>query len=130
MRKLYIIHLLFFWFFTLGMGLDLFSDSDSDTRHMPLFVNHRILEESKWFDTVKPYCNSIEYEFAFKLSPPPKDDISQAYAAACYTLAGEKRKAEEKINSFPPKKRPWASGLVYRVTEHVTDMKKKESDTP
>ncbi len=120
MRKLYALNLFFFWFFSLPLFFDLFY-TDSKNKPMPLYVDHKILEESPWFDSVKPYCNPLEINFAFKLSPPPKDPISQAYAAACYTLAGKIEKAEEQLNNLPSEKRAWAKGLISRVTEHVTE---------
>lgn len=86
--------------------------------------------KGSWFARMKPFCNPVEVTMAFKNSPPPKDDLSQAYAAACYALAGKMPKAQQKLDSFPSRKQGWAANVVFNVAHPIADAGDDESAGP
>jgi len=67
---------------------------------------------------------------AFKRMPPPPDNTSQAYASACYALAGKIEKARQKIDNFPKNKQAWAANIVFDVAHPIADMGDDESAGP
>jgi len=87
-------------------------------------------DQNTWFESIKPYCNPVEVGMAFKRMPAPQDNTSQAYAAACYALAGKIEKAHKKIDEFPKNKQAWAANIVFNVAHPIADMGDDESAGP
>ena len=67
---------------------------------------------------------------AMKNIPPPSDDTSQAYAAACYALAGKIDKASLVLNSFPSGRQSWAANVVFNVAHSIADAGDDKSAGP
>ena len=83
-----------------------------------------------WYEKVKPYCNPVEVEMAMKTITPPSDDTSQAYAAACYALAGKINKSSRILNSFPSSRQSWAANVVFNVAHPIADAGDDKSAGP
>src|SRR5262245_14552843 len=41
-----------------------------------------------WFQSMKPFCNTVEVEVALRNTPAPEGSQGVAYTAACLALAG------------------------------------------
>ncbi len=121
MRWLYGVNLLFLLIVSTVMYTGVLSN--------PLLGN-MTMNKDTWFESIKPYCNPVEVGMAIKRNPPPKQDKSQAYAAACYALAGKIDKAQQKLDGFPSGKRPWAANIVFNVAHPIADMGDDESAGP
>jgi tetratricopeptide (TPR) repeat protein len=74
-----------------------------------------------WFETVRAHCNPVEVEVTIASSPPPSDWESQAYAAACYALAGKIERAAERIDALRASERAGAANIVFNVGHPVAD---------
>jgi tetratricopeptide (TPR) repeat protein len=74
-----------------------------------------------WFERMRPYCNPVEVDVAMARSPAPPDWESQAYAAACYALAGKIEKAASIIDRLDLSRRPSAANVVFEVGHPVAD---------
>lgn len=83
-----------------------------------------------WFETMKPYCNPVEIGMVIKRIPPPPDETSQAYAAACYALAGKISKARATLDRFPSHQQEWAANIVFNVAHPIADAGDDESAGP
>src|SRR5688572_29870853 len=57
-------------------------------------------DAARWFQAIKPRCNSVEAFLALQNSPPPKGWEGTAYAAACYALANRIDDARVQLNEL------------------------------
>jgi len=89
-----------------------------------------IPEKGTWYEKIKPYCNPVEVEMAMKRIAPPSDETSQAYAAACYALAGKIDKSRLVLNNFPSNRQSWAANVVFNVAHPIADAGDDESAGP
>jgi hypothetical protein len=74
-----------------------------------------------WFDGVRARCNPVEVEVTIASNPPPSDWENQAYAAACYALAGKIERAAERIDALDADRRGAAANVVFNVGHPVAD---------
>jgi hypothetical protein len=74
-----------------------------------------------WFESVRARCNPVEVEVTISSYPPPADWESQAYAAACYALAGKIERAAERIDALDADRRGAAANIVFNVGHPVAD---------
>ena len=56
-----------------------------------------------WFQSMKPYCNSVEVETMMRQTPAPAGMQGAGYGAACYALAGRIDQARV-TNHRPPRR--------------------------
>src|SRR5687768_6389537 len=85
--------------------------------HQPLVA----VTTGSWFDGVRARCNPVEVEVTISSNPPPSDWESQAYAAACYALAGKIERAAERIDALDADRRGAAADIVFNVGHPVAD---------
>ena len=83
-----------------------------------------------WYEKIKPYCNAVEVEMAMRTIAPPSDNTSQAYAAACYALAGKINKSRSVLNSLPKKNQSRAANIVFNVAHPIADAGDDKSAGP
>jgi hypothetical protein len=77
---------------------------------------------AKWFQQMKPYCNTLEVTQHMAETPPPEGAEGAGYGAACYALAGRIGAAREMINSHAPKGyQGQAAAIVFNVGHPVAD---------
>ncbi len=74
-----------------------------------------------WFQAVKPYCNALEVDMAFRASPPPGGMEGAGFASACLALAGRIDDARAVILELPEADRYQAAGIVFEVGHPVAD---------
>lgn len=74
-----------------------------------------------WFQSIKPYCNTVEAEVALRNSPAPDGSQGIAYTAACLALAGRVDAARQAILSLPDSDRYHAAGIVFDVAHPIAD---------
>ncbi len=74
-----------------------------------------------WFQSIKPFCNTVEAEVALRNSPAPEGSQGVAYTAACLALAGRVDAARQAILSLPDSDRPGAAGIVFDVAHPIAD---------
>ncbi|MGK7877230.1 MAG: protein kinase [Xenococcaceae cyanobacterium] len=86
--------------------------------------------EQKWFNRIKPRCNSVEVVVAMRLSPHPQTHAGVAYAAGCYALAGKIDQADQLIQQLPQKVQGNAAGVVFEIGHPVADAGDDESAGP
>lgn len=79
------------------------------------------VQTTAWFESVRAHCNAVEVEVTIASNPPPADWESQAYAAACYALAGKIDRAAERIDALDADQRPSAANVVFNVGHPVAD---------
>lgn len=78
-------------------------------------------EANRWFETIKPFCNSVEADTRMRLTPPPASFEGSSYAATCYALAGRIARARAIITKLEADKRWQAAGVVFNVAHPVAD---------
>ena len=83
-----------------------------------------------WFQTIKPYCNTLEVETRMEATPPPAVSDGPGWAAACYALAGKIDAARTLIGELPTGERARAAGIVFQVGHPVADAGDDESAGP
>ena len=74
-----------------------------------------------WFQSMKPFCNTVEAEVALRNNPPPEGNEGAAYAAACLALAGKIDDARAMIDGLPIGERSRAAGVVFEVAHPIAD---------
>ena len=74
-----------------------------------------------WFQTIKPYCNTLEVEVALRNKPAPNSPDGVAYTAACLALAGRIGDARATIRTLPESERFSAAGIVFDVAHPIAD---------
>jgi tetratricopeptide (TPR) repeat protein len=74
-----------------------------------------------WFEAVRAHCNPVEVEVTIASNPPASDSESQAYAAACYALAGKIDRAAARIDALSADERAGAANIVFDVGHPVAD---------
>ena len=114
MRWLYIINLIVL----VAMSAAVYGARQSPPQPLP---SRAAQARGSWYARIKPYCNPVEVGMAFKRMPPPKDHTSQAYAAACYALAGKIKKARQTIDNLPRSRRGLAANIVFNVAHRIAD---------
>jgi hypothetical protein len=75
----------------------------------------------RWFDLVRPHCNSVEVDTRVRWQPAPPTPDGDMYKAACYALAGRMAQARETIESLPPGLRYAAAGVVFEAGHPAAD---------
>jgi hypothetical protein len=75
----------------------------------------------RWFQTVRPYCNSVEVGIQHKYHAPFPSHGGAGYSAACFALAGEMDRARETILRLNPEDRWRAAGVVFGVAHPIAD---------
>jgi tetratricopeptide (TPR) repeat protein len=84
-----------------------------------------------WFRRIKPYCNQVEAAVAIQRDPAPSDRDGQAYAAACYALAGRIDQADRVLMGIEDAdERHRAAGVVFQVGHPVADAGDDDSAGP
>ena len=83
-----------------------------------------------WFERVRPHCNPVEVEVTMRSDPPPSDFENQAYAAACYALAGKIEKSAERIEALQGEQRTHAANIVFNAGHGIADAGDDESAGP
>ena len=84
----------------------------------------------RWFDRIKPYCNSVEVLTAVRRTPPPEHRDSPGYQAACYALAGKIAEADDLLAGLPDDRADHAAGIVFDVGHPVADAGDDDSAGP
>lgn len=84
----------------------------------------------EWFNTIKPFCNSLEVETQIQYRPPPPGAGGTGYAAACFALAGKIGRARELITQLSSGERGHAAGIVFNVGHPVADAGDDQSAGP
>jgi tetratricopeptide (TPR) repeat protein len=74
-----------------------------------------------WFQTVKPFCNSLEVETRMRAAPPPAGKEGAGYGAACYALAGRIDRARETLLALDASERGYAAWVVFNIGHPVAD---------
>ncbi len=74
-----------------------------------------------WFQSVKPFCNTLEVVTRVRATPPPDGLEGAGYAAACYALAGNIDSARATILRLAPDARSEAAGIVFGIGHPVAD---------
>ena len=74
-----------------------------------------------WFQSMKPYCNSVEVETMMRQTPAPAGMQGAGYGAACYALAGRIDQARSLITALPSGERGQASAILFDVGHPVAD---------
>lgn len=74
-----------------------------------------------WFQSVKPYCNSLEVDLTLQRTSPPAGLEGTGYAAACLALAGRIDAARERLLTLPESDRYKGAGIVFEVGHPVAD---------
>lgn len=74
-----------------------------------------------WFTAIRPNCNTLEVDLAFRQSPPPQGTRGAGFAAACLALADRIDEARDRIMSLAPDDRSVAAGIVFDVGHPVAD---------
>lgn len=87
-------------------------------------------DAGSWYQRVRPHCNPVEVELTLNSNPPPENWEGQAYAAACYALAGKIARAAARIDALPEDKRVNAAYVVFEVGHPVADAGDDEAAGP
>lgn len=74
-----------------------------------------------WFQSMKPFCNTVEAEVALRNNPAPDGREGVAYTAACLALAGRIDDARAAITDLPMSERAAAAGVVFDVAHPIAD---------
>jgi len=74
-----------------------------------------------WFQSIKPFCNSVEVETALRRSRPPAGTEGAAYEAGCLALAGKVDRARTLITQLDGGERARAAGIVFEIAHPVAD---------
>ncbi len=99
--------------------------------HGPSAVATFTGDAGQWFQSMKPYCNSVEVETVFRRLQPPNTLEGAGYSAACYALAGKIDAAREIIIEQVDQDERWrAAGIVFNVGHPVADAGDDESAGP
>ncbi len=85
---------------------------------------------ARWFQTVKPQCNTLEVELTMQRTPAPDGWEGAGYASACFALAGKIVRAQERIDALQGDDRYRAAGIVFDVGHPVADAGDDESAGP
>ncbi len=83
-----------------------------------------------WFETAKPFCNTLEVVTRLQFAPPPGGTDGAGYGAACYALAGRIDSAAAMIDRLDRNARPSAAGIVFEVGHPVADAGDNRSAGP
>jgi hypothetical protein len=78
-------------------------------------------DAARWFQAIKPRCNSVEANLAVRSSPPPAGWEGTAYAAACYALANRIDDARAQLEELHGDEQNRAVGIVFDVAHPVAD---------
>lgn len=74
-----------------------------------------------WFQSIKPFCNTVEADVALRNNPAPAGQEGVGYTAACLALAGRIDAARDAINSLAESDRYSAAGIVFEVAHPIAD---------
>jgi hypothetical protein len=78
-------------------------------------------DASAWFQSIKPFCNSVEVLTALARSRPPAGTQGAAYEAGCLALAGKVDRARDVIAQLEGSERAPAAGIVFEIAHPVAD---------
>jgi tetratricopeptide (TPR) repeat protein len=126
MRHLYLAG----WGYTLVASAMLYRAAQPQRYFEPAAPLPTVAQTGTWYDRVRPHCNSLEVELTISSNPPPADFQGQAYAAACYALAGKIARAAERINALNEAERQQAASIVFEVGHPVADAGDDEAAGP
>ncbi len=70
----------------------------------------------QWFQSVKPYCNTLEVETVHRRKPPPHTLEGAGFSAACYALAANIDRSRSIIMGVEQEDRWRAAGIVFDTT--------------
>jgi hypothetical protein len=87
----------------------------------PVAVPFAGSDAARWFQEIKPRCNSVEANLAVQSSPPPKGWEGAAYAAACYALANRIDDARVVLHGLHGDEQNRAVGILFDVAHPVAD---------
>ncbi len=76
---------------------------------------------AQWFQQIKPFCNSVEVEIAYRGNPAPASTDGQGFAAACFALGGKIDSARAMIDRLESGERWRAAGIVFDVAHPIAD---------
>jgi tetratricopeptide (TPR) repeat protein len=85
---------------------------------------------ARWYARVRAQCNPVEVEVSLTTDPPPAGWEAQAYAAACYALAGKMDRAAARIDALQEAQRWRAAGIVFEAGHPVADAGDDEAAGP
>lgn len=74
-----------------------------------------------WFQTMRPYCNSVEVDVRMRNNPAPETFDGMSSTAACYALAGHIDEARSTIQQLPADRQWQAAGVVFNAGHPVAD---------
>lgn len=86
--------------------------------------------EQKWFQDIKPRCNSVEVVTAMHNANYPKSTKGVGYAASCYAFAGRIDLADKVIQTLPVNQRVYAAEVVFNTGHPVADAGDDKSAGP
>jgi hypothetical protein len=78
-------------------------------------------DAAQWFQTVRPYCNSVEVVTHLSWQPAPTTPEGDMHKAACYALAGRIDLARETIEGLPEGMRYQGAGVVFEAGHPAAD---------
>ncbi len=84
----------------------------------------------RWFQAVKPYCNTLEAATIHRQVPPPTTLEGSGFSAACYALAGNIATSRKIISNLPGDDRWKAAGIVFDIGHPIADMGDDRSAGP
>lgn len=84
----------------------------------------------QWFQSVKPYCNTLEVETVHRRKPPPHTLEGAGFSAACYALAANIDRSRSIIMGVEQEDRWRAAGIVFDIGHPVADMGDDRSAGP
>ena len=87
-------------------------------------------QEWTWFQSAKPYCNTLEVETIHRQLPPTQSLEGVGYSAACFALAGKVDQSRSIILSLPESARWKAAGIVFDIGHPIADMGDDRSAGP
>lgn len=85
----------------------------------------------KWFNSIKPQCNSVEVTTAILSNPHPNTIEGKAYAAGCYALAGKIDEARKLVEELPCyRHKDYAASIIFNLAHPIADAGDEESAGP
>ncbi len=86
--------------------------------------------EQRWFEAIKPQCNSLEVMTALRQNPYPDTLAGAGFGASCYALAGKLSRADQIIQSLSPLSQTYAAKILFDIGHPVADQGDDESSGP
>ena len=80
-----------------------------------------LMEAERWYQQIKPHCNSLEVVTAMRNTPYPFTLDGVGYAAACYALAGRLDLADREIKKLPKNFQGNAAMVLFKIGHPIAD---------